>query len=82
MYIGGDFLCISDLYNEEDNIVIYNCVKRIFSDLEIRRSLKLMQYRFFSIDFLDFVFVVGRERRRVRVYKVKICKKNFFKKLK
>lgn len=42
MYIGGDFLCISDLYNEEDNIVIYNCVKRIFSDLEIRRSLKLM----------------------------------------
>lgn len=26
-YIGGDFLCISDLYNEEDNIVIYNCVK-------------------------------------------------------
>lgn len=81
-HIGGDSLCTSDLHNEEDNTVIYNCVKRTSSDSEIRRSPKLMQHRLSSIDSLDSAPAVGRERRRARAHKVKTCKKNLFKKSK
>lgn len=68
-HIGGDSLCTSDLHNEEDNTVIYNCVKRTSSDSEIRRSPKLMQHRLSSIDSLDSAPAVARERRRARAHK-------------
>ena len=67
--IGGDSMCTSDLHNEEDNTVIYNCVKRTSSDSEIQRSPKSMQHRLSSIDPSDSAPVLQRERR-IRAHKV------------